>query len=531
MATPPITSPYAPDLAQVRMWLERMIKTLRFVELLTAIMTLVTRMASINAELVRQVTHLRRKRPRSETLDRLERQLPLSFAVIQAVAPKTEPGKDKTKRTRHGGGGRGTFPARLPRIQVLNAVPADLRICPLCGSEMETVGHSVCQSINVIPAQVVIEERLDETVACPNDDTIVSAQTPPQIVERGKLGDTLVVETLCDKYIEHQPIERQATRFARAGAPIAPQTLGRSVLAAIDLLLPVAKLIEEQTRGPGHLGTDATGIPILDPATTMGIRTGAIWCWTNARWVSFFYKPTANSDSVRAFLGDNVDRNVQCDGTNLLDFVERAGGKRPGCFSHARRGFVEAARLEDTVALEGVRIIAPLFAIERASTLAGDTAEQRRARRDKHSRPVVDELKAWLETHRAVTPPKTPLGRALGYLHRQWRRLTLFLDDGNIELTNNRRERELRRLVLGRRNWLFTWLDEGGERTAGILTIIATCIAHEINPRAYLHLVTKLIVHGWPHARLRELLPDRMLAVHPELYIGDRAAVPALPGE
>jgi transposase len=263
----------------------------------------------------------------------------------------------------------------------------------------------------------------------------------------------------------------------------------------------------------------------------MGIRTGAIWCWTNARWVSFFYNPSANSDSVRAFLGDKLDRNVQCDGTNMLDFVERAGGKRPGCFSHARRGFVEAARLQDAIALEGVRIIAPLFAIERESTLAGDTAEQRRARRDKQSRPVVDELKAWVDSHRAVTPPKTPLGRALGYLHRQWRRLILFLDDGNVELTNNRRERELRRLVLGRRNWLFAWLDEGGERTAAILTVIATCIAHEINPRAYLHIITRLIVRGWPNAKLRELLPDRILAAHPELYVGDRDAVPALPGE
>jgi hypothetical protein len=101
----------------------------------------------------------------------------------------------------------------------------------------------------------------------------------------------------------------------------------------------------------------------------------------------------------------------------------------------------------------------------------------------------------------------------------------LFLDDGNVELTNNRRERELRRLVLGRKNWLFTWLDEGGERTASILSIVATCIAHDVNPRAYLHRVTKLVVDGWPNAKLRDLLPDRMLAAFPELFIGERAPV------
>jgi hypothetical protein len=83
--------------------------------------------------------------------------------------------------------------------------------------------------------------------------------------------------------------------------------------------------------------------------------------------------------------------------------------------------------------------------------------------------------------------------------------------------------------VLGRKNWLFTWLDLGGERTGAILSIIATCIAHDVNPRAYLHLVTKLIVHGWPQSRLRDLLPDRMLVTHPELSVGERDAAPDSP--
>jgi transposase len=392
---------------------------------------------------------------------------------------------------------------------------------------MTTVGHSTCEKLDVVPARIVVVERLDERVACPLDDTIVSAPTPPAIVVGGKLGDTLLVEALCDKYIEHQPVERQATRWARAGVDIAPQTLGRGVAATIDLVRPVARLIEEQTRGPGLLGTDATGLPVLDPEAPDGIRNGAMWCWTNACWVSFFYAPSADSDSVRRFLGDDLARTVQCDGTSVMSFLERAGGKRPGCWSHGRRRLVEAAKEGDRLAVEGLRIIARLFAVERASTLDGDTAEQRRARREEHSRPIVDELRQWLDAQRAVVPPRTPLGKGLGYLHRQWHRLTLFLDDGHIELTNNRRERELRRLVLGRRNWLFTWLDLGGERTAAILTILGTCIAHDVNPRAYLHLVSKLIVQGWPHAKLRDLLPDRMLASNPDLYVGDTS--PAFP--
>ena len=102
--------------------------------------------------------------------------------------------------------------------------------------------------------------------------------------------------------------------------------------------------------------------------------------------------------------------------------------------------------------------------------------------------------------------------------------------DGNIELTNNRVERELRKLVLGRRKWLFAWEDLGGERTAHILTIVGTCVAHCVNPRAYLHLVTNLTINGWPQAKLRDLLPDRLAVAYPDLVVREPpTALPAVP--
>lgn len=521
---------FAPDLDEVRTWLETMIAALRFVELVTAIVALIGRMRDLNTELVRQITHLRRRRPRSETLERLGRQLALpgiSLVVTTPAKPAEGRDDDPKMRSRRAPPGRNAPPAHLPRIQVQNSVPPHLRRCPRCGTEMTTVGHSRCLRLNVIPARVVVEERLDETIACPKDDTIVSAPPPPQIVEGGKLADALIVEALCDKYVEYQPIERQCTRFDRAGVSIAPQTLGRAVAAAIDLLVPVANAIKEQTRSPGLLGTDATGLPILDPGAADGIRNGTMWCWTNARWVSFVYSPSGDAQSVRDFLGPDLARTVQCDGTSVTSFLERAGGKRPGCWAHGRRRLVEAARSGDAIALEGVRMIARLFAVERAASDEGDNAAQRCARRQTFSKPITDELRSWIDRQRGLVPPKTPLGQALGYLQRQWQRLLLFLEDGNIEATNNRRERELRRLVLGRKNWLFAWLDDGGKRTATILSIIATCIAHDVNPRAYLHKVIHCIVQGWPQHRLRELMPDRMLAAHPELFIGDPDALPA----
>jgi hypothetical protein len=110
---------------------------------------------------------------------------------------------------------------------------------------------------------------------------------------------------------------------------------------------------------------------------------------------------------------------------------------------------VEAARGGDKIALEGLRRIPQLFVIERQSTIDGDTAAQRLGRGLEQSRPIIDELRVWIDEKRATVPPKTPLGAGLGYLHRQWKRLLLFLEDGSIELSNNRVQRELRKARSG----------------------------------------------------------------------------------
>ena len=155
----------------------------------------------------------------------------------------------------------------------------------------------LCQEELLSIASFCTEATYDEGIA------ILVEGEPAEtllVVERGKLGTTLIVESLADKYLEHQPVERQCLRWSRTGVDIAPQTLGRSVGAAIDVLAPVARMIRDQTRGPGLLATDATGIPVLDRDAPDGIRQGTVWCWTNARWVSFVY--SAQGDSASALV-------------------------------------------------------------------------------------------------------------------------------------------------------------------------------------------------------------------------------------
>lgn len=522
-----VTDTYAPDVEQVRQWLQGMVAKRRFLELIVAVVSLIARLRDLNTELMKGMAALKRKRPPSETLRRLENQLAFAF-IEKVVRGSNEAATDdeavkKRRRRRPRHPGRRTLEEHLPRVEVFNPVPEEQRRCRQCGRSMHVLGHERCETLEVVPARLLVNVRIDESLYCPTDGTIVSAAPPERIVPRGKLGDSVIIEALADKYLLNVPIERQCTHWRRQGVDIPPQTLGRSVATAIDLLAPVAALMTERMNRSDIISIDATSIRLLDPEAPEGRRFGTIWCGIgDGQWVSFGYWPDGTANGAMDLLGplELAGRTVQCDGTPTTNFIERGGGKRPGCWSHGRRRLVEAARSGDTWALEGLRIIAKLFVVEKLSGCHKDSAEARRRRREAHSQRVLDELRAWVDDRRAIVPPQSPLGRALGYLNRQWDRLKLFLEDGRVQLTNNHVERALRPLVQGQKSWLFTFKDDGAERTTIILTVLGTCIAQRINPRAFLHEAFARLVRG---ADPQDVLPERLAETHPELRMPVRA--------
>jgi hypothetical protein len=141
-----ITSPYLPDLSELRGWLESMVASMKFVELVVAVVALVTRMRDINLELTKQLASLRRARPRSERLEWLERQLALPLGLAPRAKPEPKKSDDEKKKRKGRHPGRAPLPAHLERIAVDNPVPPEKRICPQCGSEMTTVGHRSARS-------------------------------------------------------------------------------------------------------------------------------------------------------------------------------------------------------------------------------------------------------------------------------------------------------------------------------------------------------------------------------------------------
>lgn len=527
----------APNLAALRRWMMEMIARGALVELVTAVLGLLQRMFEVNTELTARIANSSRKRPPNESLRRLQMELPLMFApaandvegppapsevelegppeprASELEGPPAPPAPLKPKRRRRKKRGakkpkRSKLPPSLKRKEERICVADGQRCCPKCGGRTKSLWTHASEKLEMEIALYFVRRVVRETVACIDcREYMCTADKPDEVVERGILGNDLLVEALVDHYDDAVPWERMERKAAEQGVPLKANTVASSVGAVIDLFAPVVDHIKEAALGADFTALDATRMPVLDPVHPLGIRSGALWLIEgDHRYACFVYAPSGHASHLEKLLEDRKLASVMCDGSPTNNCVERADGKRGGCNSHGRRGLVAALRGGDIRAARGIELYARLFEIEADAKEANDSLEARFTRRQEKSAPIVEELRVWIEESRAEVEPKSVLGKALGYMTRQWSRLTTFLRDPKMELTNNEVERDLRRWVLDRKSWYFVGHDESARRAADALTLLTTCRKMGLDPRRYLREALAKILAG--ERNLTELLPE-----------------------
>jgi len=515
-----ITSSLAPDLEAVKKFIADMIAKGAIAPLVAAIVGLLLRMRELNTELMKRLAGKSRKHPPSETMRRLQMELPF---LVTAAANDAKPvllEKERKKRgakqpTDHG---RPQLPAHLPRVPDVRLVPDAQCTCPNCQRDTERVGiKTTAEKLDVEPSKYIVRQTQVETRACPKCRRyIVTAPMPDQVVDRGILGDELLVQALVDHYQDAVPWERMERNARQEGVPLAANTLASSVGKLIDLFDPIVGHIREACLSSRFTALDATRMPVLDGLHPLGIKSGALWLIEgDHRYACFLYAPSAHAEHLKKFFDGRKLGSVMCDGSSTNNCVEHdAGGRRGGCNAHGRRRLVAAVRLGDARAVEGLALYAQIFHVDAQSKRLGETLEQRFERRLRQSAPRVQELRAWVDLRLGDVEPKSALGQAVGYLHRQWPRLTTFLCDPLMELTNNEVEGGLRTWVADRKMWLFVGNELSARRAADALTLITTCKKMGIDPRAYLRDTLAKILAG--EKSLTALLPETYGASHAE---------------
>ena len=370
-----------------------------------------------------------------------------------------------------------------------------------------------------------------EKFTCQDCEKISQPPAPFHVIARGWAGANLLAMILFEKFGQHQPLNRQAERYALEGVPISLSTMADAVGSGCTALDPVLKLIEAHVMAAERLHGDDTTVPVLAKGKTDIAR-----CWVYVRddkpfggpsppAAMFYYSRDRKGEHPQLHLAKyaGLFQADAFDGYRKLYLPDRSPGLilEAGCWVHARRPFFAMADLEENarrqaagkktivlspIAIQVVRRIDALFDIERS--INGKSAEERRAVRQDLSKPLVAELQVYMREQRAKLSRTHDLAKAIDYILKRWDAFTLFLVDGRVCLSNNAAERALRGIALGRKSWMFCGSDRGGQRAAAMYSLIITAKMNDIDPLAWLaDVLARIATH--PVHRLDELLPWR----------------------
>ena len=468
------------------------------------------------AQLQLQIAVLRRARfgRRSERLDQELGQLELMLdelhsaqaEALAAVSAKPEAAQRPARRP---------LPAHLPR-ETQTHVPEETA-CPACGGALKPLGEDVTELLEYIPASFKVIRQVRPKLACGCCDAIVQAPAPSRPIARGLAGPGLLAHVLVSKYSDHLPLYRQSAIYAREGVELPRSTLAEWVGGAHHLLRPLFEALRTYVLDTAKLHGDDTPIPVLAPGNGK-TATGRLWTYVRddrpagseeAPAVWFAYSPNRKGEHPKRHL-KTFKGILQADAYAGFGALYDSGRVVPAaCWAHVRRKFYELAEAHNSpLAQEALQRIGALYAIE--VEIRGQPPDVRRSVRQARAGPVLDELHHWLQDTLRGVSRKSGLGSAIGYALKLWPALTRYRDDGRVEIDNNAAERALRAVALGRKNYLFAGSDAGGERAAGIYSLIGTAKLNGLDPEAYLREVISRIADH-PVNQVDELLPWKLM--------------------
>jgi transposase len=453
---------------------------------------------------------------RAESLP--EDQLLLALEEVEQVeAAAHSEGEEKTPAERvdidKRRANRGALPPHLPRVDTV--IDVESRVCPCCSGTLHRIGEDISERLDIVPAQFRVLVVHRPKYACRScEEVVVQAPAPARLIEGGLPTDTAVAQVLVSKYADHLPLYRQAQIYARHGISLDRSTLADWVGRAAFLLRPVHERLLETLKASAKLFADETTAPVLDPGRGR-TKTGQLfayarddrpWGGTDPPGVAYVYAPDRKAERPIAHLV-GFRGVLQVDGYGGYKVLAERGDVRLAfCWSHVRRRFFELASAGPApIASEALVRIAALYRIERE--IRGRSAEERRAARQERSRALIEAFEPWLREKLQLISQKSKLAEAIRYALSRWAGLSLFLDDGRIEIDSNVVERAIRPIALNRKNALFAGSDGGAQHWAVIASLIETCKLSGVEPHAYLADVISRIINDHPQSRLDELLP------------------------
>lgn len=411
------------------------------------------------------------------------------------------------------GHGQNPRPAHIKRVPIHPPAPSDEQLRCKCCNRFRTLANQVVRGSRYAyqPASVFVEEFMASIFACDicGDTLVVEPDAPTAVLKLGA-DPALQSSIAVDRFEDSLPLHRQERRFARIGVPIARSTMVGWLASAAKTLRPLYDRMRDLLLLSKVIATDDTPIKVQDRSKAKNIKLGRVWIYRGDDEHPFNlydYTTGRGRDGPMLFLAHFQGFLLgDCFSGNQALCAE-TGAIHVACNAHARRYWIKAEPNNKAACAEILRMYRELFKIESDAQDLGVTGDQLKLMREQEAKPLLEEMKKWLDQHAIIALPKSAFGKAIHYCLNNWTELTNYLLDGNLRIDNNLAEQEMKRVAINRKNWLFFGSDRGGEDAEVFMSLISTCRRHNVEPWSYLRDVIEILTKN-PKTDLDSLLPN-----------------------
>jgi len=308
------------------------------------------------------------------------------------------------------------------------------------------------------------------------------------------------------KFIDHLPFYRQRQIFKRNYEWDLPSsTLNDWFITCCTLIKPLYELLVkkllENNAPRSYLQADESPIKVLEKEKEGSAHQGYMWVYRSPckSIVVFQYRKGRGANGPKEMLA-TYEGYLQTDGYVVYDKIAKARNiTLVGCWAHARRKFFEAKSFDEQRSEYVLEKIKTIYLHDRKCKEL--SAQDCKIYRSEHIAPLMSELHDWAQKEQYKILPKSPIGKAIGYLLNQWKKLHQVLEDGRLQLDNNKIENKIRPLALGRKNYLFAGNHRSAQNIAMMYSFFATCKEHQINPYDWL----KDVLEKLPDTKMTDL--------------------------
>lgn len=467
--------------------------------------------------------HLRLRRiakygPASEKLSNLQLELLEEEPGITSEEVQAEgqcaslPSSSPEKKPRRPHPGRQTLPADLPRVEKVVACTPEQCVCGKCGGEASVIGYEESEVLDVEPAKYFVAVTKREKRACKKceEQGVAMAPLPVRIIDKSLVSDRVIIDTIVNKYTAHLPLYRQSALLERdCGIEITRATMCGWVMTVGEMLSPVVEAMRKELLASSYIQADETPVDVQTHDKRGKNHQGYLWQYgTPGGGAVFDFRMSRGREGPARFLG-NFEGILQTD--DYIAYERGLGGPKmvhAACWAHARRHFVDAVKLnrQDAASVHAVELMDKLFLIDAQAREEKMDHAARHLLRQEKAPPLLKAIREHILATGKTVLPRSKAGQASNYTLALWKKLSLFLEYPQLELSNNLAENSMRSVAIGRSNWIHIGSPQAGPRVAAILSVVESCRRLRIPVREYLAAILPGLA-DMPMRRIPEFTP------------------------